>query len=52
MPTVTWEPLESLASEIFRKVGVPASGAAWMATLLVRSNLRGHDSHGVIRIPQ
>src|SRR5262249_34425985 len=26
--------------------------AAWVAQLLVRANLRGHDSHGVIRIPQ
>jgi hydroxycarboxylate dehydrogenase B len=52
MATVKWEPLEALATEIFRQVGVPAAGAAWMGTLLVRANLRGHDSHGVIRIPQ
>jgi len=31
---------------------VPADDAAWTARLLVRANLRGHDSHGVIRIPQ
>jgi uncharacterized oxidoreductase len=30
---------------------VPAADAAWVATLLVRANLRGHDSHGVIRVP-
>ena len=52
MPTFTWESLESLGRDIFRGIGVPAGGAAWMATLLVRANLRGHDSHGVIRIPQ
>ena len=26
--------------------------AGWVARLLVRANLRGHDSHGVIRVPQ
>ena len=29
-----------------------ADDAAWIARLLVLANLRGHDSHGVIRIPQ
>ncbi len=52
MATVNWQSLESLAKDIFAAVGVPAEGAAWMAQLLVRANLRGHDSHGVIRIPQ
>ncbi|MFB3819707.1 MAG: Ldh family oxidoreductase, partial [Candidatus Methylomirabilales bacterium] len=33
-------------------IGTPADGAAWMGKLLVRANLRGHDSHGVIRVPQ
>jgi len=33
-------------------MGTPESDAAWVARLLVQSNLRGHDSHGVIRIPQ
>jgi uncharacterized oxidoreductase len=44
--------LEDLARDIFVARGVPADDAAWIATLLVRANLRGHDSHGVIRIPQ
>jgi uncharacterized oxidoreductase len=52
MPTLKHEPLESLARDIFQAIGVPGDGAAWMAQLLVRANLRGHDSHGVIRIPQ
>ncbi len=52
MPTLNWEPLESLAREIFCAIRVPPEGAAWMAKLLIRANLRGHDSHGVIRIPQ
>jgi uncharacterized oxidoreductase len=52
MPTFPCEPLEALTRGIFEKIGVPPAGAAWMARLLVRANLRGHDSHGVIRIPQ
>ena len=52
MPTIQHSSLEALARDIFRAIGVPDDGAAWMATLLVRANLRGHDSHGVIRVPQ
>jgi uncharacterized oxidoreductase len=52
MPTFQPEPLESLARLVFQGIGVPDAGAAWMASLLIRANLRGHDSHGVIRIPQ
>jgi hydroxycarboxylate dehydrogenase B len=52
MPTLRPEPLETLARDIFLSIQVPPAGAAWMAQLLVRANLRGHDSHGVIRIPQ
>ena len=52
MPTFNCEPLESLAREIFCAIHVPPAGAAWIAKLLVRANLRGHDSHGVIRVPQ
>jgi uncharacterized oxidoreductase len=52
MPTLGSASLEKLGREIFEAIGVPSSGAAWMAELLIRANLRGHDSHGVIRIPQ
>jgi uncharacterized oxidoreductase len=52
MPTLDAGTLEKTASEIFTGHGVSAEDAAWIATLLVRANLRGHDSHGVIRIPQ
>ena len=52
MPTLDAAGLERLARDIFAALGVPADDAAWIATLLVRANLRGHDSHGVIRIPQ
>jgi len=52
MPTLHCEPLESLVRDTFHAIAVPSAGAAWMAKLLVRANLRGHDSHGVIRVPQ
>ncbi len=51
MPTVDALKLEQLTRDIFAARGVPPGDAAWIATLLVRANLRGHDSHGVIRIP-
>jgi uncharacterized oxidoreductase len=44
--------LEAFATRIFAALGVPPGDAAWVARLLVRANLRGHDSHGVIRVPQ
>jgi uncharacterized oxidoreductase len=52
MPTVDAATLERTARDVFAGRGVPADDAAWIATLLVRANLRGHDSHGVIRVPQ
>jgi hydroxycarboxylate dehydrogenase B len=52
MPIVKPEDLEELTGRIFAARGVPREDADWIATLLVRANLRGHDSHGVIRIAQ
>jgi uncharacterized oxidoreductase len=52
MPTFRHDSLEKIGSQIFTFIGVPKQGADWIAHLLVRANLRGHDSHGVIRIPQ
>src|SRR5882762_2345393 len=52
MPTIRAADLERLAAEIFAVRDVPRDDAEWIATLLVRANLRGHDSHGVIRVPQ
>jgi uncharacterized oxidoreductase len=51
MPTIAAETLERITRDLFTARGVPEGDAAWIATLLVRANLRGHDSHGVIRIP-
>ena len=52
MPSIPSADLHTLAARIFVALGVPERDAQWVATLLVRANLRGHDSHGVIRIPQ
>jgi hydroxycarboxylate dehydrogenase B len=52
MPTVPVRDLERLTTELFAARRVPRDDAAWIASMLVRANLRGHDSHGVIRIPQ
>jgi uncharacterized oxidoreductase len=52
VPTIVPDRLAALAARIFTALGVPDDDAGWVATLLVRANLRGHDSHGVIRIPQ
>jgi uncharacterized oxidoreductase len=52
MPTIPAAQLERLTRDIFIARGVPADDAAWIAAMLVRANLRGHDSHGVIRVPQ
>lgn len=52
MPTVAAESLRRLTRDVFAARGVPADDAVWIAEQLVRANLRGHDSHGVIRIPQ
>jgi uncharacterized oxidoreductase len=51
MPTVDADKLERLVRDIFAAHGLPADDASWVAALLVRANLRGHDSHGVIRVP-
>lgn len=43
--------LRSFAHDFCRAVGAPERAAAETARHLVLSNLSGHDSHGVIRIP-
>lgn len=52
MPTFAPERLEGIACRIFVAAGVPPGEAEVIAQSLVASNVLGHDSHGVIRIPQ
>ena len=49
MPRVKPEVLKSLVKSMFEAVGTPAGEAEVVADHLVRSNLYGHDSHGVVR---
>ncbi len=49
---VAAQELEAFAAAIFEKVGLSPEDAATEAHVLVWANLRGIDSHGVLRIPQ
>jgi LDH2 family malate/lactate/ureidoglycolate dehydrogenase len=48
---VAWEPLHGFTKEVFVRVGMPPEGAEAEAGALIWANLRGVDSHGVLRIP-
>lgn len=51
MPRVPAAQLTEFATELFIKGGVSRPEARLVAESLVSANLRGHDSHGVMRIP-
>ena len=46
------EPLKSIVTETFKHNGCSAEEASRIAVRLSGANLRGHDSHGVIRVPR
>jgi LDH2 family malate/lactate/ureidoglycolate dehydrogenase len=52
MPVFSHEYLERMTYHIYRAEGVPEDEARTVARLQVKSNLAGHDSHGVIHIPE
>ena len=52
MPHVTAAALTAFVTRLFAASGVPDADAATVASSLVGANLRGHDSHGVMRVPQ
>ncbi len=52
MPTFSADRLKRLASSIFERLGASQEHAECVAAHLVESNLAGHDSHGVLRLPQ
>jgi ureidoglycolate dehydrogenase (NAD+) len=49
---VAKEPLEDFTRALFERVGVPPDDAATVAEVLVWANLRGVDSHGMLRVPR
>ncbi len=48
---IAWEPLHEFVKEVFVRAGAPPEGAEDEAGALIWANLRGVDSHGVLRIP-
>ncbi len=46
------DPLRDFVADVARGMGADSDVAAELARHLVGSNLAGHDSHGVIRVPQ
>jgi LDH2 family malate/lactate/ureidoglycolate dehydrogenase len=52
MPTLTKEALHGVTTAIFRATGAPDDLAAQVADVLVDNHLAGHDSHGILRIPE
>jgi uncharacterized oxidoreductase len=52
MPSFSPDALTEFAARLFEAAGVPGDDARTVAASLVGSNLRGHDSHGVMRVPQ
>lgn len=52
MPTLSAATLTPIVTTLFEAAGVPAADAAVVAHSLVDANLCGHDSHGVMRVPQ
>ena len=51
MHFVPADALQDVAARIFTAAGTPADLSQHVAQHLVKANLSGHDSHGVIRIP-
>ena len=51
MPKFTPEELTQTVEEIFMAAKSPREEAQWVAQSLVRANLLGLDSHGLIRVP-
>lgn len=52
MPTFKPDELRQIGCKIYEKMGASPEEAKVVADLLVDANLAGHDSHGVVRIPQ
>src|SRR5436305_1494661 len=51
MPLIGPDPLTHFTAGILTRAGVEPDVAQTVAQSLVLANLKGHDSHGVIRVP-
>jgi LDH2 family malate/lactate/ureidoglycolate dehydrogenase len=52
MPIFSKEILRGVTAAIFRATGAPADLALQVAEVLVDNHMAGHDSHGILRIPE
>jgi LDH2 family malate/lactate/ureidoglycolate dehydrogenase len=52
MPTLTQQALETITADIFCHAGAPQDLAQQVAQVLVDNHMAGHDSHGILRIPE
>ena len=52
MPVFNHDYLYRVAFEIYRSEGVPQEEARIVATHQLKANLAGHDSHGILHIPE
>jgi hydroxycarboxylate dehydrogenase B len=52
MPIFTAARLATLAAAVFRAAGATPEESRTVGNALAEANLEGHDSHGVVRIPQ
>ncbi len=52
MPLIAAHALAGFVEALFTASGVPEGDARVVTKNLVDANLRGHDSHGVLRVPQ
>src|SRR6185503_20759892 len=51
-PTASADALKRFATDIFARAGMPKADAAVVADVLVWANLRGVDTHGLMRVPR
>jgi len=49
---IQYRPLQAFTAQLFEAMGMSPADAAIEAEVLVWANLRGVDSHGVLRVPQ
>jgi hydroxycarboxylate dehydrogenase B len=52
MPTLKKDAVHRIIAAIFRAAGAPDDLAGQVAEVLVDNHLAGHDSHGILRIPE
>ena len=52
MPNISANRMREIGAALLDAVGSPRERSLWVAETLARANLAGHDSHGVMRLPQ